>query len=145
MKYGKSQKQLDAGHVSAQSKGSDGTITVSIRLVCGGQHTVIFKEGQKEISKHTFSFSVKGCPKRGNRVKQGPDNEMGEEFEGTVHDVQTHYKKQAYVHDPYYSQGYYHQGTGTADGYSIYVQKTSALPVMTYKWGQGGIYEVELA
>ena len=83
VKYGKSQKPLKADLVS-QSKGRNGSITVNIRLVCGGTHTVIFNDGQNELAKHSFSFSVKGQPKRGDRVKQGPDYEMGKEFEGTV-------------------------------------------------------------
>ena len=66
------EKLLKADLVS-QSKGRNGSITVNIQLVCGGKHTVIFKDGQNELTKHTFSFSVKGQPKRGDRVKQGPD------------------------------------------------------------------------
>ena len=141
VKYGKSQKQLKADLVS-QSKGRNGSITVNIRLVCGGTHTVVFNDGQNE---HSFSFSVKGQPKRGDRVKQGPDYEMNGEFEGTVQDTQTHYKKQVYGYDRYYGQGYYHKTTArTANGYSVGVAISEDGLILKYRWDQDGIYEVEL-
>ena len=156
VKYGKSQKQLKADLVS-QSKGHNGSITVNIRLVCGGTHTVIilFKDGQNELTKHSFSFSVKGQPKRGDRVKQGPDYEMGKEFEGTVKKTQTHYETQTFSNSPSYASGYHtHEyysqlsrlhckAADIANGYSIYVNKTSAnktWPAMTCKWDQTSIY-----
>ena len=149
VKYGKLQKQLKAELVS-QSKCRNGSITVNIRLVCGGKHTVIFNDGQTELTKHSFSFSVKGQPKRGDRVKQGPDYEkLDGGFEGTVIQTQKKLttKKQVYGYDDYYGQGYYHTAAHTANGYSVYVQETSTSAdhgKVVYKWGQDDIYEVEL-
>ena len=153
VKYGKSQKQLKADLVF-QSKGRNGSITVNIRLVCGGKHAVIFNDGQNELTKHSFSFSVKGQPKRGDRVKQGPDYEMDGEFEGTVQDTQTHFESQAYGNNPSYTHGHHTRHRRPlysllnyiiANEYSIYVNKMCDNgPVTIYKWGQRGIYEVEL-
>ena len=67
VKYGKSQKQLKADLVSRDRR--NGSILVIFRLVCGGTHTVIFNDGENDLTKHSFSFSVKGQPKRGDRVK----------------------------------------------------------------------------
>ena len=151
VKYGKSQKPLKANLVS-QSKGRNGSITVNIRLVCGGKHTVIFNDGQYELTKHSFSFSVKGQPKRGDRVKQGPDYEMDGEFEGTVQDSQSHFESQAYGNNPF-THGHHTRHCisllsmlgGMANAYSIYVNKMCDNgPVTIYKWSQHGIYEVEL-
>ena len=152
VKYGKSQKPLKTDLLSL-SRGCSGSITINIRLVCGGKHTVIFNDGQNELTKHSFSFSVKGQPKRGDRVKQGPDYEMDGKFEGAVTDTKIHYK-QAYDNNPYYRHGHYnvmyghhHQAAGIANGHCVHVNETSANgQVVKYKckWGQDGIYEVEL-
>ena len=139
----KSQKLLEEDQISL-SKGCDGSITVSIRLVCGGQHTVTFKDGHSDLRRQSFSFSVSGLPKCGDMVKNGPDHIMDEDFEGTVQNAQMHYKKQAHIHDPYRRRRYYNQQPARiADGYSVHVAKANG-EFVKYRWGQDGIYDIEL-
>ena len=108
---------------------------VTIRVVCGGEHNVTFSAGGFEV-KHTFS--VVGHPSDGMRVKKGPDwkpphspmptssRSLGNDEIGTVYD-----------------QSYY---SGYNRGYNMDVVRVEDhLGTITeYKWGQDGMYEVEL-
>ena len=86
VKYGKSQKKLDDKHFSIEEEVSadkmHGTSSrgnkkknhrISMRLVCGGNHTVTFKVGDKEVENCRFVFFVHGQPQHGAQVRKGPD------------------------------------------------------------------------
>ena len=100
VKYGKSQKELDNALITyregkqsksrqkparkgqeidyklvPQSQAAEVShqCSVSIRLVCGGSHTVAFKVGYSEVESCKFSFFVFGRPQHGALVKKGPD------------------------------------------------------------------------
>ena len=92
--YGRSKKKLDIRFITmklqytiAKTKVSVGdskkgvkgvpksssfpkTYKVSITLVCGGEHTAIVRYGNTEM---TYTFTVKGEIRNGDRVKRGPD------------------------------------------------------------------------
>ena len=76
---------------------------------------------------------------------------LGGGFEGTVTNTKPHYKKQAYDDNPYYNLAhhnamYWHhlQAADIANGHCVHVKETSADGKVKCKWGQDGIYEVEL-
>ena len=99
VKYGKSQKELNNALITyreekltksqqkparkwqvnyklvTKSQAAEVThqCSVSIRLVCGGSHTVTFKVGYSEVESCKFSFFVHGRPQHGALVKKGPD------------------------------------------------------------------------
>ena len=82
VKYGNSQKKLDDKHFSieeadkmhgASSRGKKKNRGISMRLVCGGSHTVTFKVGDKEVENCKFVFFVHGQPQHGAQVRKGPD------------------------------------------------------------------------
>ena len=89
--YGRSKKKLNSRfitmytiattkvYVGDNKKGVKGvpksssfpkTYKVSITLVCGGEHTAIVRYGNTEM---TYTFTVKGELRNGDRVKRGPD------------------------------------------------------------------------
>ena len=112
---------------------------VTIKLVCGGEHTVTFTAGGSKI-RHTLT--VVGFPPHGVRVKKGPDWKPPQ-FSSKATDHQDHVYKTS--NDEIGTV--YGQSSAKCDGdYSrdvVRVREHSGT-ISEYKWGQGGVYEIEL-
>jgi hypothetical protein len=139
---------------------------VTIKLVCGGEHTVTFTAGGSKI-RHTLT--VVGFPRHGVRVKKGPDwksqqrysmspfvelsttedtvNDQGDKDLGSVLPESENEGSDNESGTVFYdAQDEWWYGTGFELGYcegdSVSVREQSG--VFKYKWGQDRLYEVEL-
>ena len=173
--------QESSGLYIAYARPSESTVTstvtslvednynVTIKLVCGGEHTVTFTAGGSKI-KHTLT--VVGFPRHGVRVKKGPDwklqqrysmspcvelstnedtvNDQGDKDPGSVLPESEKFNdgsdNETVFYDAqdewWYGTGF---GLGNCEGDSgdmVSVREQSG--VYKYKWGQDGLYEVEL-
>ena len=142
------------------SVGSDGTYTISIRLVCGGNHTVTFKVGKQEDKK--FSFFVSGQPQHGARVRKGPDWQPPRKAAASTSAYTTGYHGPTTLQHAMGTTPNTHDELGTVDIYAGqgYYQSRYSAPSTNpstvcvsdsrlgyhsyYQWGQGGVYEIEL-
>ena len=131
---------------------------VTIQLVCGGDHTVMFSAGATDL-KH--SFAVVGFPSHGARVKKGPDwkprqrysaspspspnSSTIEDSEGDQSDGEPGSQSQESDHESSDEE------IGTVINKNMWginltnlvnVKENSG--VSEYKWGQNGVYEIEL-
>ena len=68
--YGNSIKSLDTVSVSLEP---DGSSVVTMRPICGGEHTIEVKYDGNPETDQEFSLDVRGKPKEGDRVRKGPD------------------------------------------------------------------------
>ena len=110
VKYGHSRKSHEKVSVS-QDPQSSSTYVVSVRLVCGGKHTIEVKLNGKQVKGSPFSLNVSGRPKEGARVKKGPDwrksgfGGYGNNYtEGTVRRNQTIHQGFGYYYDEYQNE-----------------------------------------
>ena len=138
---------------------TDKSYAVSIRFVCGGTHTAIFRYGYYEL---THTFTVQGQPQHGQQVRKGPDWTPGS---GIVNvSAQRRSPKLHYApHNAYgYSQPFdsgVRSGTGVAEDHigtvhvilSMFVNQNDMVTVLNqsggyvdYKWGKDGEYEIEI-
>ena len=146
------------------SVGSDGTYTITIRLVCGGKHTVTFKVGKQEDKKWKFSFFVSGQPQHGVRVRKGPDWQLPQKTTAMsptnypAHPLAVPTTSQHAMgttpntHDElgtvdvYGGQGAYpsHYYAHSTNQSTVCVRDSRSGYVSYYEWGKGGAYEIEL-
>ena len=130
--YGHAQKSHKNVSISNDPQ-SDGTCVVTLRLVCGGKHTIEVKYGRKEVKGSPFSLNVSGKPEVGARVKKGPDwknSGWSNLSEGTVQRMQA-------TRRGYY--GFQSKGDQGATSLSVYWNNGYA-----YNHIWGGPYEIEL-
>ena len=177
VQYGNSGKALDDAHISiVKSQGAHklktnvlatspwnfeplttDTYDVTIQLVCGGGHTVMFSAGATDV-KH--SFAVVGFPLHGARVKKGPDWKPRQRYSAsprpspnssTIEDSEDDQSagepgSQSQESDYESSDGEF--GTVIDNWWPntiadvVNVKENSG--VSKYKWGQNGVYEIEL-
>ena len=72
VKYGHAQKPYEKVSIS-QDPTSDGGYIVTLRLVCGGKHTIAVELHGNPVKGSPFSLNVTGIPEAGARVRHGPD------------------------------------------------------------------------
>ena len=147
-----------------------GSYTVTIQLLCGGVHHVIFRYGNSEL---THTFNVDGYPQNNQQVRKGPDwrPELEQRVKNRRLTQQPYRRPNSWQLQPLYplqgttslSNQLGHVCTRLADlgagvgggpfGDSSYagqdaVKDTVAVSdnfgQLEYKWGQDGQYEVEL-
>ena len=137
VKYGHSQKLLNTVSVSQSSKSNSGYV-VTMRVVCGGKHTIEIEVQGKPVKGSPFSLNVTGHPQEGARVRPGPDWNGELEFDAYVDQegtVQSRYNQYGYNARQYYEyEDQYGETTVNVywdNGY-------------TYDHYWGGPYEIEL-
>ena len=115
---------------------------VSIRPVCGGPHLVTLKY---EDGKLTHTFTVKGVPRSGAKVCEGPD--WGESAK--ERSMQSHRKSLESQNDSGFTGTVSYSGKRTPDKdfAMIPVKPLTMIPTTAreYKWGIDSEYEIELA
>ena len=134
---------------------------MSLRLVCGGRHSVTFKFGGSELE---HSFTVEDQPAHGSRVKKGPDWKPA--LSALPHPY-THGHNQHVIGTVICSGGRPAGGiimfgavpnrpTGScvySTPQAVPVQESPGMVIVDegsgivgqYKWGKDGEYEIELA
>ena len=72
VKYGTSQK-AHKNVIISQDQETTGGLVVTVRLVCGGKHTIEIEFDGKPIKGSPFALDVTGAPEAGACVRHGPD------------------------------------------------------------------------
>ena len=186
VKYGNSQKKLDDVNITileevlydtdqrhgTSSRGNKKKNRgISMRLVCGGSHTVTFKVGDKEVENCKFVFFVHGQPQQGAQVRKGPDWQQQPQQQPPLGDPQpawhapptnpfnrmgTTASTSDVIGTVVYHPAKYRQADGrrrsnmqrpttghNTDSDSVCVRKSSG-GASYYNWGKDGAYEIEL-